>query len=177
MFIDPVNAQEVDFDVPTEINIIQGRLSVAFHDGVGKQDATVLMKTLGYPVLQTHFYDWRSEARSSKMLSEEQVRDIKETPGVLNVSQTALGNIHTTTASNAPASSAYLIVITFASHISRNAAKEVLKPFSDFEFTQIASPANEMVIEVGDQDEVALAVLQTQQQVKWVTYVGVGSGG
>lgn len=173
----PSRAQEVDFDMPAEINIIQGRLSVAFHEGVGAMDAEVLMKSLGYPVLQSHFYDWTARAHGNKLLNEDQVRDIKANPGVLNVSQSSLGSVHTTTSPNDPAFPGYLVMVTFASHITRKAALDILKPFDGFSFQPLATPPNEMIIEVGDQDEVAMPVLQNQEQVKWVTYVGIGSDG
>ncbi|MEM8483943.1 MAG: hypothetical protein AAF564_00260 [Bacteroidota bacterium] len=173
----PVSAQEVDFDVPTEINIIQGRLSVVFNEGIGAADAEVLMKSLGYPILQKHFYEWTSRAHADQMLTEEEVRDIKAQAGVVNVSQTALDNVHSTNAPDDSGSLGYLVIVTFASHITRQAAADILEPFSAFDFTAVASPPNEVIIEVGDKDDVAMAVLQNQEQVRWVTYVGIGSGG
>ncbi len=173
----PAGAQEVDFDVPTEINIIQGRLSVVFNEGFGAADAEVLMKSLGYPILQKHFYDWTSRAHADQMLTEEEVREIKAQAGVVSVSQTSLGNVHSTNASDDAGSLGYLVMVTFASHITRQTAEDILRPFSAFDFTAVASPPNEVIIEVGDKDEVAMAVLQNQEQVRWVTYVGIGSGG
>lgn len=176
-FAVPSQAQEVDFDMPAEINIIQGRLSVVFNEGVGAMDAEALMQSLGYPILQTHFYDWTSRAHAEKMLDEDQIRKIEDTPGVLNVSQMSLGNVQNTTTPDEPAFPGYLIDVTFASHITRTDAAEILKSLAGFTFNPVSTPPNELIIEVGDKDEVAMSVLQNQEQVRWVTYVGIGSGG
>ncbi len=175
-FAAPSQAQEVDFDMPSEINIIQGRLSVVFNEGIGAADAEVLMESLGYSILQKHFYDWNSWSHAEKMLTEEQVHDIKTKPGVVKVSQMSLESKNTLRNED-QVFPGYLITVTFASHTTRKAAQEILAPYDEFGFKSNASPPNEVIIEVGDKDEVAMAVLQNQEQVKWVTYVGIGSDG
>lgn len=166
-------AQAVDFEVPTEINIIQGRLSVAFAEGIGEEAANRLMTSLGYSTLQSSFYELHANARSEKPLTKDELTFLREHANIVEANQIYLDNIQSIPPEENNAFQQYNISLTFNSTTTQKAAEQILKrlPAHNFTFTQ--KPSNEIVIEVGDQDETAITVLQGRDEVKWVTYVGV----
>ena len=164
--------QEVDFEIPTEINIIQGRLSVAFRDGVKEQAAEALIQSLGYSVLQSIFESRRALSTTGTRLTEEEKSSLENDPHVVNIQQDTLPeHIRSTTAQHKQPQ--FSITVFFQSHISEKEAREILHEITAIPFTYPPKRPNELVVEVGDQDETAFVILQGRDEVKWVTYVGV----
>lgn len=176
LFSTPIKsvAQEVDFEVPTEINIIQGRLSVAFAEGVGEETAKKLITSLGYSTLQSAFYNLNASARSEKPLTNEELDYLRGHANIVEANQVFLDNqIYSTDPVQDSAFQRYNISLTFKSNTTQKEATQILKRLPTHSFTFAQKPSNEIVIEVGDQDETAITVLQGRDEVKWVTYVGV----
>ncbi len=171
-----VIAQNVDFELPTEINVVQGRLSVAFNDGVREQEAQALIESLGYSVLQTNFKPLLASASTDKPLSEDQLNVLRSNPLVLGVDESdfrALDNRQIKSTIPELKGPGYQTSVTFQPYISENEALRILDETTNTAFDLIARPANEIIIDVGEEDEAAFAQLDGHEKVKWVTYVGV----
>lgn len=175
-----VLAQNVDFEIPTEINIIEGRLAVAFKDGIREADARALVESLGYDALQVNFKPLSAVAGTPTAMSEEVLSRLKATDGVLDVHEGQRPeNTESLTTSPLPPDiemQRYKTWVKFQSHLSQSEAEAILGAFTDVPFSFITKPANEIVIGVGDDDEAAFARLDGHEIVKWVTYVGVAGG-
>ncbi len=178
LFFVPIKSmgQEVDFEVPTEINIIQGRLSVVFVDGIAEEAANELIAALGYSTLQSSFYNLNANARSEKPLTTDELSYLREHPDIVEANQVYLdNNIQSTDPGQNSAFQRYNITLAFESNTTQKEATQILKRLATHTFTFAQKPSNEIVIEVGDQDETAITILQGRDEVKWVTYVGVAS--
>ncbi len=168
-------AQEVDFEIPTEINIIQGRLAVAFTDQITEDEANKMISDMGYNVLQTNFASRTAYALSEKQLTEEETNKIEKDSRVVSIAQSELPrDIKSTKASETKLR--YRIEVSFLNSVTETEARNILSDQKTAAFHIKKKPANELVIEVGDQDEAAFAALQERQEVKWVTYVGIAEG-
>lgn len=174
----PLVAQNVDFEIPTEINIIEGRLSVAFKDGIHEAEARSLMASLGYDVLQVHFKPLIAVSSTPSALDEEVVGRLRAADGVLNVHAGKLPESAVSTGVPPWPSdtNGYKTWVEFQSHLSAASAVAILKAHTHAPFAFITKPANEIVIDVGDEDEAAFSRLDGHEKVKWVTYVGVAGG-
>ena len=172
------SAQEVKFDMPTEINIIQGRLSVAFNDNVHEETARLLVTGMGYDIIDTVFeprYIW---ANVRNRLSSNRIRQIEANPKVLSISQTALPQPVLSINDEAVERTRprFSLAITFASTVSQEEAAAFLKESLNTTIAKSEKRPNELVIDVGDQDAEAFSMLEGRDEVKWVTYVGVPGG-
>lgn len=55
LLIAPAAAQTVEYELPTEIEVVPGRLSVTFADTVGEARARRLVRAAGYDVVESRF--------------------------------------------------------------------------------------------------------------------------
>ena len=166
------NAQSVDLDIPTEINIIQGRLAVTFYDEVKEEAAHALITSFNYDVLKSTFEPRTIFTSSKEMLSQSVINKLEQDERIIEVTQTALpSDIQATNGTYD--NSQIKIAISFKSHISKKEAENVVVNELALPFSYTIKLPNEIVIEVGDQDEEAVALLQDRDEVRWVTYIGV----
>ena len=171
----PGLAQEVDFEVPTEINIVQGRLSVAFNDNVHEETARLLVTGLGYDIIESSFgplYVW---ATLKSRLTPDQVRRFEADDRVESLSQTPIPEPvltinDETFEKNHPD---FSLAITFKSNVSQDEAANLLKDITGARISRTEKQPNEIVIDVGDQDAEAFSMLEGLDNVKWVTYIGM----
>ncbi len=165
-------AQEVDFEVPSEINIIQGRLSVTFKDNIKEQTADELIESLGYSIFQSTFESRLAMSTSEKALTQAEENALENDPRVLGIQQEPLpASVQSTNAQRSLPR--FNITVSFQSHTSETEAKELLNRVTAIPFTFPQKRPNELVIDVGNEDEAAFAQLDGREEVKWVTYVGV----
>lgn len=169
-------AQEVDFDVPTEINIIDGRLSVTFQDHVSEPEAQALVMGMGLGILQSNFKELHANSLTDRRFTEQERSQLEKNPRVEEVKDRALPTRIRST-DNADQLPRYSLAVNFTPNTSQEQALEILQAATPFTFSFIPKPANEIVVEVdGGQEENAVTMLQDQDEVKWVTYVGVAAG-
>ncbi len=170
------SAQNVDFELPTEINVVQGRLSVAFNDGVNEQEAQALIESLGYSVLQTNFKPLLASAFTDKPLPEKQLSALRSNPLIQEIYESDLQAVQDNQVRSTLSErrkSRYQTSVRFQPYISGAEALRILSESTNTAFNLVARPANEIIIDVGDEDEIAFTQLDGHVKVKWVTYVGV----
>ena len=172
------SAQEVEFDIPSEIDIVQGQLSITFQDAVTEETARRLVTGLGYEVIDAIFEPRLVWANLQNRLSNRQIRQLTSDSRVIDIAQTAIPQpVQTTTHDEHQANNPqYSLVLTLTPTVSRKEAMELLASTVDAVFSRMEKRPNELIIEVGDQDAEAFATLEDRDEVKWVTYVGVAGG-
>ena len=172
------SAQEVEFDIPSEIDIVQGRLSITFRDAVTEETARQLVTNLGYEVIDAVFEPGIVWANLQNRLSNRQIRQLTRDPRVIDVAQTAIPQpVETSANDEQPTNNPqYALVVTLLPTVSQKEATELLASTEGAVFSRMEKRPNELVIEVGDQDAEAFATLEDRDEVKWVTYVGVAGG-
>ncbi len=175
LFVDSSTAQEVDFEVPSEINIIQGRLSVAFNDNISSEKANEMLVSMGYNALQSTFKFRIAKSTSSSAMKHETLEKLRAHPLVFSAEQSQFTEPVFSTNQDQEEPQ-FHITVQFLSHVTEAEAKKVLKKNSNLSFSFIPKPSNEIIIDVGHQDEEAYLALQERDEVKWVTYVGVAAG-
>lgn len=171
-FVPSALAQEVEFNIPTEINIVQGRLSVTFKDHVNSDDAKTLIQNLGYAITQESFPQLLVSATSTREIREEEIRYLREEYGLVNLSRSPAPE-NTRSINRKPAAQAprYILTFTFPSTTSKDLAHKILKDLP-ITITRMDKRPNEMVINVGDQDAEAMSQLNGHEYIKYVTYLG-----
>jgi hypothetical protein len=169
------SAQEVEFDIPTEIDIVQGRLSVTFQDGISEETARLLVTGLGYGIIETAFEPRLVWTTLQSRLSARQMRQLRNDPRVIDVQQTAIPQPVETIADDEreQPNPQFSLAITFIPTVSQEEAAELLDTSIGATLSRSEKRPNELVIEVGDQDAEAFTALEGLDEVKWVTYVGV----
>ena len=175
LLVDSSIAQDVDFEVPSEINIIQGRLSVAFKDNITSEKASAMVESMGYSTLQSTFKFRIAKSTSPSAMEDATLKKLRAHPMVFSVNQSQLTEPIFSTRPDQE-KPRFQITVQFLSHVSEKEAKNVLKKNSDLSFSFLPKPSNEIVIDVGHEDEEAYLALQERDEVKWVTYVGVAAG-
>ncbi len=165
-------AQEVEFNIPTEINIVQGQLSVTFKDHVNPDDAKTLIQNLGYAITQESFPQLLVSATSTREIQEEEIRLLRQEHDLVNLSQRpAPENIRSIKRKPVEQAPKYFLTFTFPSNTSKDLAHKVLNELS-ITITRIEKKPNELVIDVGDQDAEAMSQLNGHEYIKYVTYMG-----
>lgn len=166
-------AQEVEFHIPDEIEIIQGQLSVVFNEDVKEAEAVYIIEGYEYEVLKTNFTPVIISGHLESPLDEELIARMIAHEHIQTAEQFVIPAPVLTTRNEAVHSATeHSIAITFASGVTQNEAKKLLKNFAQPASMTVQSLPNEVVISVGNQDEKAFDLLQENKHVRWVSYVG-----
>ena len=165
----PILAQEVEFHIPTEIDIIQGQLSVVFNEDVSEDEALAIIKRLNYNVLEINFSPVIITGEVEKAVEDKILRKLHADKRTLEVKQYTSPVI-----SHDPVETAtkQMIAVTFQTGQTSTQAKKWLKKRVHLLSVNSQTLPNEMIISVGNQDEEAFEVLQDHKKIKWVSYVG-----
>lgn len=176
LFCAPVAlAQNVDFELPTEINVIQGRLAVAFNEGIAEQEAADLIESLGYGILQTNFTPLMASAATPESIAEEKLETLRKNSLVLEIETydlQAMVDSPINSTRDVSTAKRYKTQVQFQTHVTMLEALRLLSETTGVDFEITNRPANEIIIDVGDDDETAFSQLDGHAKVKWVTYVG-----
>ncbi len=174
LLLGPVQAfaQEVEFIIPTEIDIIPGRLSVTFEAGTTEDTARRLIDSLGYRIHNVTFQPLTITGTSVNYISDSALQRLESRPEVLSTRMAALP-VDRERAVNPDdiVSPQYRLAVTFAAGITQRQAREIVSEEVRLHTLDINARPNEIVIDVGEQDEEAVGVLEVQKIVRRVTYV------
>ena len=166
-------AQEVEFHIPDQINIVQGQLSVTFKDHVSLEDAKSLIQNFGYPITKESFPRLHVSATSQRLLGEDELRTLKQEHGVDDlIHRPAPDNIRTINGEPTDQAPKYILTLSFPGTTSKEQVQQLLKDLL-IKITKMDKLPSEMVIDVGDQDAEAMSRLSGHAYIKWVTYMGV----
>ena len=167
-------AQEVEFNIPTEIDIIQGQLSIVFKEDVSEPKARRYLEQLPYNILDVNFSPVVIIGELGKPLEERTLQKMRKDERILNVEQqTTSGPILSTDVSIEPGPPKSMLFVTYPAGTSPSQAKKWLrKHVKRLRSMRIESLPNEIIVDVGNQDEEAFELLQSNKLVKWVSYVG-----
>lgn len=169
----PAAAQEVEFEIPSEIDIVQGQLSVVFQENVGEKEAIEIINKLQYEVLESNFSPVVISGQIESTLSDSELQKLHTDKLVLEAVQfTTPGPILSTNENADTREAAYMISVTFAPETTVAQAKKALEKHITLITIQTQKLPNEVIIAVGGQDEKAFQQLQNHKDVKWVSYVG-----
>ena len=173
----PVFAQEVEFEIPSEIDIVQGRLSVVFEHGVGEEEALQLIRSAGYEIIDVQFSPLVVSGTLTEQISAETIQLIESEATVYSTTIEGSPGAYlapSQDSENLPRP-IYVLITTFTEDISEVEAGEILSNYVAMRNVKIDSIPNEVIIEVGDRDEEAIAQLQGLKQIQWVTYIGIST--
>ena len=169
----PCLAQEVEFEIPSEISIVPGQLSVVFNEEVTEEKARALIESMQYEILELTFSRLQIIGHTDSAVSDQILNRLNNEKGIDSVVRytgaEALqgGNI---TIQDGP--TAFMIAATFQDGVKQSRAKRILKKHVRLNAARTVAAQKEIIIQVGDNDEEAFDILQTQKGVRWVTYVG-----
>jgi|GEM_PF-6035461 len=171
------HAQEVEFNIPTEIDIVQGQLSIVFKEDVSESKARQYLEQLPYAILDVNFSPVVVTGELGKPLEEKVIQKMREDKRILSVEQqTTPGPILDTNVSVEPGPPKLMLFVTYPAGTSPAQAKKWLrKHVKRLESIRIESLPSEIIVDVGDQDEEAFDLLQSNKIVKWVSYVGASA--
>ncbi len=175
----PAYAQEVEFNIPTEIDIVQGQLSIVFKEDVSESQARQYLEQLPYDILDVNFFPVLITGELEKPLDEKVIQKMREDKRILTVEQqTTPGPILDTNVSTETGPPRLILHTSYPAGTSSAQAKKALKKHvRRLESIRIESLPNEIIVDVGDQDEEAFDLLQSNKIVKWVSYVGAPAAG
>lgn len=172
----PAYAQEVEFNIPSEISIVQGQLSVTFKDHVKPEDARKLIQRFGYAITRESFPQLQVSAHTPREITEEEIRLLRQELGLENLNQRpAPEKISSSNGISLEQAPKYFLTFTFPSTTSQNMVRKLLRDLP-LTITKMSKLPNELVIDVGDQDAEAMSQLNGHESIKWVTYMGVAGG-
>ena len=187
-------AQTVEFNPPTEIEIVQGKLAVTFADATSEGEAEALLAQLGLEAAEVTFapaYIW---AASDDSLTSEEIATLEADSSVIAVAQqsteanrrrlreslegvsgedvaTAGLSIHDPnfTSSSIPR---HLISLTVDRALSEQDAEKVLAQIDGLVVQRMERRPSEVVIDVPeDEDEAIVAALEASPLVDYVAYL------
>ena len=167
-------AQEVEFNIPTGIDIIQGQLSVVFKDNVDQEKALQIIEEFGYDTLSVHFSPVVVDAQIEKPISKKILQQIKANTEIWEINQqliprTIPGDLDQTP-NDLPTEAR--INVTFKEGTPHKKVLKLLKKYVTLLSFNVNSLPNEMIIDVGEQDEKAFELLQENKHIKRVSYIG-----
>lgn len=171
-------AQEVKFDVPTQIDIIQGQLSVVFKENVNQEKALQIINQLGYDTLAVNFSPVEVSGQLKKPITEEVLQKIKANNKIIDVIQYLKPGPILSTKDNTSNHSSTEVTVkaTFQAGTPHNKAQKLLRRYIKPLSMHAHSLPNELIIEVGTQDEEAFELLQGNKHIEWVSYIGTVGG-
>ena len=169
----PAFAQEVEFEIPAEIDIVQGQLSVVFQEDVGEKKAIEIIRTFQYEVLETNFSPIVITGQINSKLSDSVLENMKADKLIEEAVQfTTPGPLLSTNEGDEIRDSVEMISVTFAFETTRAQARKALDKYVTLLSVQTHQLPNEIIISVGGQDEEAFEQLQNHKDIRWVSYVG-----
>ena len=170
----PLFAQEVEFNIPTEIDIVQGQLSVVFNDHVDESEALKIVQQLGYDILDSRFSPLVLNGELIEPVTQMVMEALTAQEEVIEARQyTTPTIVHTTpTETQNEAHPKPMITVSFQAGTTPDRAKKILKKYLKLASMDIHSIPNEIIVAVGAQDEEAFERLQRHKNVKWVSYIG-----
>lgn len=170
-----LHAQEVEFHIPDEIEILQGQLSVVFNEDVKEVEALSIIAGYDYEVLKTNFTPVIVSGNVEAALDADLIHKITADESILTAHQfTMPGTILTTRTEDDPTPE-HRISVTFAAGITKKQAEEALKKYIQLTSMDIQSLPNEVIISVGNEDQKAFDSLQENEHIRWVSYVGTST--
>ena len=173
----PSLAQEVEFIMPTTIEIIPGQLSVVFEEGIAEQEAKDIITTLGYEILESTFLPLLLTTTLDEPIPDDVRQALEAEEGITATQFYATqapifsAKSETTTRSTPE----YRLTVTFEETITQKEAETMLSRHVLLKNLSVEALPDEIIINVGDQDEEAITSLEQRKEVRWVTYIGSGS--
>ena len=187
-------AQVVEFDPPTQVELDPERLVITFFDRVSPEVATQFVDSLGYAIDSVSFHPITAFLVAGDSLSTSQREALQANKAVLGVEQINMGvrgeeNLETlraelkkhgetlpfpdlteTWADNAPIH----IYLRLAPTLTDAEANAILGILDNARVEMVTRRPNELFIRVGvGEDAVAVALLESSPLVKYVAYAGV----
>ena len=167
-------AQEVEFDIPEEIDIIPGQLSVVFQEGVEKEHAIQVIEQYKYEVLNINFSPIVVSGELKSPLNSERIQKMEAHKSIISVEQLAAGNpsLNLEEETTTEHSLTSTISITFVPGLKQKQVKKLVNKYTQLVTMRIQTLPNEIVIHVGEREEEAFNRLQKNKRVRWVSYIG-----
>ena len=166
----PCLGQEVEFEIPEEISIVPGRLSVVFNEDVTEERARGLIASMQYEILEVKFLPLQIIGETESEISDRKLNRMNKEKGVETVVRYSDRVVFQE--GDPEGSPGYRIAATFHDGITESKARKILKKHLRLISAKTIALPKEIVIDVGDNDEEAFDRLQNNKDVRWVTYVG-----
>lgn len=166
----PARAQTVEYELPTSIEVVPGKLSVTFADTVAAEAAQALVASLGYRVEAVNFYDVQVTARADTTLGPGTVARLEADPRVRGVAQRVL---------HAPEDApdyvrahypAYEVVLALDPALHSEAARAFATAVPGLRDVRVRKLPNDLVVAVDD-EAAALEAFEASALVAYVTYL------
>ena len=169
----PCLAQEVEFEIPSEISIVPGQLSVVFSEEVTEERARALIESMQYEILELTFSPLQIIGHTESAISDQTLNRLNNEKGIDTVVRYSEAEmLQRRDLTNQDRETAFMIAATFQDGITQSNAKKILKKHVRLRTARTIAMQKEIIIQVGENDEAAFDLLQAQEGVRWVTYVG-----
>jgi hypothetical protein len=169
-------AQQAEFSVPEEIEIVSGRLAVTFVDGVAEAEAVRWLREEGYEPEVVHFQPVSALVVSSEPFAEEVLTALRARAGVVEVTTWPDPLDRLSDVSSGPAP--FYLRIRFDPATSEDAIRALVEEVTGLAPAEIHRIPNDIEIRVPEGEEaLALEALQGHPWVRYVTYVAVPGDG
>lgn len=162
----------MEFEIPTNISIVPGQLSVVFNEDVTEERARTLMKSMHYEILEVKFYPLQMIGGVAEQVSDRILDRLKREEEITDVEYYSTHDVFSTENPGSE-SSRYQIAATFTDGTTESQARKVLKKHLTLDYVKTTALPKEIVIQVGGSDEEAFSLLEHHKAVRWVTYVGI----
>jgi hypothetical protein len=164
--LDDIRAQTVTFDPPAAVVVAPGKLSVTFKQEVSQSSAEVLVKQLGFQILELRFEDVIITANSFSPFSDQAVAALESHPRVKEVERFSV-----------PIDPEFHVSVVFDNSIDPEEAEWVVSEWrgGDTMILNVRALPKEIVVAVRPgREDAAIEVLKASDLVHDVTYVAEG---
>lgn len=166
----PVRAQTVEYELPTSIEVVPGKLSVTFADTVDAASARAFVEALGYRVEAVNFYDVVVSARADTTLAPGAVERLRADPRVRSVEQETLFAPDDAPDYLRAHYPAYTVTLGLAPSLHSEAARAFATEVPGLRDVRVRKLPNDLVVAVDD-EAAALEALEASPLVAYVTYL------
>lgn len=156
----PAQAQTVSFEVPQEVRIAPGLLSVVFVDGVAESDAVDWLRGAGYETVRATFSEVVARVQSSEPFPEARVAALRDHVDVVWAEplRTQQG--------------IWQLRVRLAPTLSPDAAQALIRERIGLTPFEVVKIPNDVEIRVPEgEEELALEAIEASDRVSYVTYV------
>lgn len=168
-------AQVASFDIPDEIVIERGKLSVAFLDGVSETDAAQWLRDEGYEPDKISFNEVVVRVQSSEPFSAEGVRRLRDHVAVVDVESTTAPRFGSD-GLGVPA--LFVLNVRLIAPTAQDEARKLIEDIIGLTPFEVVKRPNDIEVRVPEgEEELALEALQENPWVAYVTYVAVAGDG
>ncbi len=166
------HAQTIEFDPPSQIEVVPDQLAVTFKAGVAEATARTLVTDLGYEVVVAQFTPVVVQAAAAKSIPEARLQWLREQAGVQAV--TAVPRPDDVQSTRPVATTPmHVYSITLAPETTEAAARKLVEQLAEgVVVQQVTKRSNDLTIRIpAGEDELAITQLEARPEVDYVVYV------